>query len=60
MTNELELTQSQIEALIQTIDFNIVVTEGDFPDYTDVDNMQYLLDRATIYQKLVAMNKGEE
>ena len=48
MTN-LELTTSQLLMLKELIDNDIEISCMDAPDYTDMDAMQYYLDRCTVY-----------
>jgi len=48
MTN-LELTTSQLLMLKELIDNDIEISCMDAPDYTDMDAMQYYLDRCKVY-----------
>ena len=48
MTN-LELTTSQLIMLKELIDNDIEISCMNAPDYTDMDAMQYYLDRCTVY-----------
>ena len=48
MTN-LKLTTSQLLMLKELIDNDIEISCMDAPDYTDMDAMQYYLDRAAVY-----------
>ena len=45
----LELTSSQLLMLKELIDNDIEISCMDAPDYTDMDAMQYYLDRCTVY-----------
>ena len=45
----LELTTSQLLMLKEMIDNDIEMSCMDAPDYTDMDVMQYYLDRCTVY-----------
>ena len=53
----LELTSSQLFMLKEMIDNDIDMSGMDAPDYTDIDVMQYYLDRAAVYN-LVAEELG--
>ena len=53
----LELTSSQLLMLKELIDNDIEISCMDAPDYTDMDAMQYYLDRCTVYH-LVAEELG--
>ena len=52
MTN-LELTTSQLLMLKELIDNDIEISSMDAPDYTDMDDMQYYLDRCTVYNLVI-------
>jgi len=45
----LELTSNQLLMLKELIDNDIDISCMDAPDYTDMDVMQYYMDRCTVY-----------
>jgi len=49
----LELTTSQLLTLKEMIDNDIDMSGMDAPDYTDIDVMQYYLDRCTVYNLVI-------
>ena len=45
----LELTSTQLLMLKEMIDNDIEMSGMDTPDYTDMDAMQYYMDRCTVF-----------
>ena len=49
----LELTSNQLLMLKEMIDNDIEMSCMEPPDYTDIDVMQYYLDRCTVYNLVI-------